>query len=137
MLQAIYVIDRNNGICLAGYEIVQQVQSGDIMAGFFLSALEFANVQFNCSIEQINAEEKVIVFHEGDTLVLAGIIEKTDSPRAARMFLEDIERDFLSQYRQHVENYRGNVTEFRSFDPRKTLENLVYQRIIEESLAVL
>jgi hypothetical protein len=137
MLQAIYVIDKNNGICLAGYEIVQQVQSGDIMAGFFLSAIEFAKVQFKCPIEQITAEEKIIIFHDGDALMLAGIIEKTDSPRAARMFLEDIERDFLSQYRQHVENYRGNVTEFKSFNPRKTLENLVYQRIIEEALALL
>ncbi len=137
MLEAVYVLDKTNGICLASYEIVKQAQSGDILCGFFLSALEFASEQFNSTIRTIVAENKVVVVHEGNKIVLAGIIEKTDNPHSTAIFLEDIEREFLSMYERVIENYRGNVTTFRSFDPGKILGSLVYQRIIEESLAAL
>ena len=137
MLEAVYVIDKSNGICLASYEIVKQSQSGDILCGFFLSALEFANEQFHGTIQAIVAEHKIVVFHEGDKIVLAGIIEKIDNPHSTSIFLQDIEREFLSLYERQIEDYKGNVTSFQSFDPGKILGNLVYQRIIEESLAAL
>jgi hypothetical protein len=137
MLEAVYVLDKLNGICLASYEIVTQVQSGDILCGFFLAALEFSNNQLHSTIHFIVAEDKIVVLHEGNKIVLAGIIEKTDNPNSTYTFLEDIEREFLSMYERHIEIYKGNVTFFRSFDPGKILASLVYQRIIEESLAAL
>ncbi len=137
MLEAVYVLDKSNGICLASYEMVKQTQSGDILCGFFLTILEFSTEQFHCTIHQVVAENKVVVFHEGAKVVLAGIIEKTDNPRSTRIFLEDIEREFLSMYERQIEIYKGDVTSFRHFDPGKILGQLVYQRIIEESLAAL
>ncbi|OLS12783.1 MAG: hypothetical protein RBG13Loki_3615 [Promethearchaeota archaeon CR_4] len=137
MLEAIYVLDKSSGICLASYEIVKQTQSGDILSAFFLAALEFCKDQFHSTIHSIVAENKIVVLHDGSKIVLAGIIEKTDNPQSAAIFLEDIEREFLSIYERQIENYRGNVTVFRFFDPGKILGHLVYQRIIEESLAAL
>ncbi len=137
MLEAVYVLDKSNGICLASYEIVTQAQSGDILCGFFLSALEFASEQFHSTIHLIVAENKIVVLHEGTKVVLAGIIEKTDNPHSATIFLKDIEREFLSMYERQIESYKGDMTLFRTFDPGKILGYLVYQRIIEESLAAL
>ncbi len=137
MLEAVYVLDKSNGICLASYEIARQAQSGDILCGFFLTTLEFASEQFHSTIRLIAAENKIVVFHEGDKIVLAGIIEKTDNPRSTTIFLEDIEREFLSVYERQIEIYKGDMTQFRLFDPGKILGQLVYQRIIEESLAAL
>jgi len=137
MLEAVYVLDKSNGICLASYEIVKQSQSGDILSAFLLAALEFSREQFHGTIHYIVGENKITVLHEGDKIVLVGIIEKTDNPQSATIFLKDIEREFMSIYERQIEHYGGNVATFKSFDPGKILGHLVYQRIIEESLAAL
>ena len=120
ILQFLMVLTKGSGVTLYSFDFSEDFIDANLLSGF-LSAIKMFGGQFtkgSSPIVQLQYDNFQIALYDQENITGAMILDGIPTQKAIQK-LKDFTNDFLSQFREEIINFRGNVSLFNDAEKIK------------------
>ncbi|MHA1960941.1 MAG: hypothetical protein ACW99U_11960 [Candidatus Thorarchaeota archaeon] len=116
MIQALYVLIADSGLCVLDRKYGQAELDPNLIAGFLTALIQFGReLSSGNRVHVIEFGEFNICLSLKNNVIVAGTIDKTDDGNAAMAVLAEVNNDFVQEFSGILENWDGNLEPFEKF----------------------
>ncbi|MFW9872852.1 MAG: hypothetical protein ACFFG0_07105 [Candidatus Thorarchaeota archaeon] len=117
MIIGVWIIHKQNGLCLFYKEYHGEIVGPDLFSGFLSSIHSFSEeITKTGGIETLELKEMNILYCIVANLIFILVVTKDENKDYLRERVSDISKAFLDKYKKEIDTYRGEVSIFKPFE---------------------
>ncbi len=123
MIQAIYVLIADSGLCVLDRKYGEADIDPNLISGFLTALIQFGReLSSGNRVHVIDFGAFDICLSLKDNVIVAGIIDKIDDTNTAMAILADVNNAFVKKYAEILQDWDGNLEPFEEF--RRTIDEI-------------
>lgn len=116
MIQAIYVLVAESGLCVLDRKYGEAGMDPNLISGFLTALIQFGREMSSGNrVHVIDFGVFDICLSLRENIIVAGVVDKTDDTNAAMAVLTDVNNAFIKSYEKTLVNWDGNLEPFEPF----------------------
>ena len=113
MIQALYILIADSGLCVLDRKYGEAELDPNLIAGFLTALIQFGReLSSGNRVHVIEFGQFDICLSLKENVIVAGTIDKTDDGNAAMAVLAEVNNAFVVEYGSMLENWDGNLEPF-------------------------